>query len=119
MQVPANSNKRLWVNYFTTLANANEQQFTFTTVDDYRDRYVDTLFVGISTAGVQISLYVQGQEYVTVDATRFAAGDAILKTEIKVPAKMNLTVGIKNLAGAALTNVPVVIGYYPDPNSGP
>lgn len=119
MIIPADWPKRLWTNYFTTAANATAQQFTFTTNDDYRDRYVDTLFLGIATSGVSIALFVTGQEYSIVDATRFAAGDAILRVQMKVPAKLQLTVQLQNIAGAALTNVPVVVGYYVDPNTGP
>lgn len=112
-------NKRLWTNYLTTAANANEQLFTFTTNDDYRTRHLETLFVGIATSGVQVGIYVSGQEYSTVDATRFAAGDAILQLDVDIPAKLQLTISLKNLAGAALTNVPVTIGYTVDPGTGP
>lgn len=106
--------KRLWTNYFTTAANANEQSFTFVTNDDYRTRHIKTIFVGLATSGVQLGLYVSGQEYSTIDLTRFAAGDAVLHVDIDVPAKLQLTVSLKNIAGAALTNVPVVIGYTVD-----
>lgn len=119
MNVPANANKRLAVNYFTMAANTTEQSFTFTTVDDYRDRYVDTLFVGLATAGIAVRLYVQGQKLTEVDLTRFAAGDAILKAQFKIPARQLLTVTLQDLAGSSHSNVPVVIGYYPDPSVGP
>lgn len=106
--------KRLWTNYFTTAANANEQSFTFVTNDDYRTRHIKTIFVGLATSGVQLGLYVSGQEYSTIDLTRFAAGDAVLHVDIDIPARLQLTISLKNLAGTALTNVPVVIGYTVD-----
>lgn len=111
--------KRLGLNYITTAANANEQFFPFPTNDDYRARHIKTVFVGLATSGVQIALYVTGQLFSAMDLTRFAAGDAILEVDIDVPAKQTITVSLKNIAGAALTNVPVVLGYEVDPNSGP
>lgn len=111
--------KRIWTNYFTTLANSQQQLFTFTTNDDYRDRYVYSVFVGLATAGISIALFTMGQEYSLVDLTRFAAGDAVLAVEFKVPAKLQVTIGLQDVAGAAHTNVPVVLGYAIDPTQGP
>jgi hypothetical protein len=109
----------LWTNYVTTAANATEQQFQFTSEDDFRDRYIETIFVGLATAGVQLGLYTSGQEYSTIDLTRFAAGDAVLYVDFVVKARLYLTVSIKDLAGAAHTNIPIVIGYRVDPAVGP
>lgn len=111
--------KRLWTNYYTTAANANEQLFDFLTEDDYRTRHVKSVFVGISTSGVALTLYSQGQEYSKIDCTRFAAGDAVLHVEFDLPAKMTLKIGLQNKAGAALTNVPIILGYETDAGSGP
>jgi hypothetical protein len=111
--------RRLWTNYFTTLANANPQQFTFVTNDDYRDRYIETIFVGLATAGMSIALFVTGQDYSVIDLSRFAAGDAVLHVDIKIPAKLQATVVLQDIAGAAHANVPVIIGYRVDPTTGP
>lgn len=119
MAVNMGGKKRLWTNYFTTAANATEQQFTFSTLDDYRTRHIESVFVGLDTAGVQLSLYTQGQEYSTIDLSRFSAGDAVLHIEFDLLPKLQLTIGLKNLAGATLTNVPVTIGYTVDPGTGP
>ena len=101
------------------VATPNAQAFIFTTNDDYRDRYIKTLFVGLATPGISVALYITGQEYSVVDLTRFAAGDSILEMEFKAPAKLQLQVQLTDLAGAAHANVPVVIGYTVDPTSGP
>lgn len=119
MPAPVNAPLRVWTNYFTTLANANQQTFTFSTPDDYRDRWIESIFLGIATAGVNVQLQITGQEYSMIDTTRFAAGDAVLKTEFKAPAKMQLQILLQDIAGAAHVNVPVVIGYRVDPNAGP
>lgn len=111
--------KRLWTNYFTTLANASEQLFTFTTLDDYRTRYVESIFVGLATAAIQLGLYTTGQEYSVIDLSRFAAGDAVLHVQFTLQPKLQLTVGIKDLGGSAHTNVPVVLGYRVNTSEGP
>lgn len=110
---------RLWTNYFTMAANANLQPFTFTTLDDYRTRHLRTIFVGLATAGISIALYASGQEFSVIDLSRFAAGDSPLHVEFDVQAKIQLSIALQDLAGAAHTNVPVIIGYTVDPNSGP
>lgn len=111
--------KRLWTNYNTSQANATEQLFTFTTPDDYRTRHVKSIFCSVNSAGVQISIYAAGQEYSTVDASRFAAGDAILELEFDLPAKIQPTIGIKDLGSSAHTNFAITIGYEVDAGSGP
>lgn len=111
--------RRAATNYVTTAANATEQPFTITTIDDYRDRLVRTVYVGIATAGVTVRLYVQGQKYAEYDCTRFASGNEPVVLEVGVPSKLNIVVSLQNLAGAALTNVPIIIGYAPDPSNGP
>lgn len=108
--------KRHWTGYLTTLANTNEQIADFATNDDYRLRHVKSIFAGITTAGVQISLYTQGQEYATVDCTRFAAGDPIVPIEFDVQPKLLIRVGVKDLAGASHANIPVVVEYEVDTN---
>lgn len=119
MSMAMRGSKRLWTNYFTTAANATEQLFTFSTQDDYRVRHVESIFVGLATAATQLSLYTMGQEFSTIDLTRFAAGDAVLHVEFDIPAKLQLTIGLKSLGGSALTNVPVVLGYTVDAGTGP
>lgn len=111
--------KRQWTNYFTTAANGNEQLFNFVTEDDYRVRHVKHAFAGIATAGVAITFYTTGQEYSKVDCTRFAAGDDPLNLEFDAQPQQVIVVGITNLAGAALTNVPIIIGYEVDAGTGP
>lgn len=111
--------KRLWTNYLTTAANANEQIFDFPTNDDYRARHVKSIFVGIAVAGVSVTLYTSGQEYTKVDTTRFAAGDAVLHVEFDAQPKLLIRVGLQDIAGGAHVNVPVVIGYEVDAGSGP
>ena len=110
---------RAATNYFTTAANATEQPFTFTTIDDYRDRAISRLYVGIATAGVTVRVYVQGQKYAEYDCTRFASGNYPVELDVGVPSKLNVVVSLQNLAGAALTNVPVIVIYAPDPSNGP
>lgn len=119
MPAPDSYPFRLWTNYITTAANANMQLFTFVTNDDYRDRFIETIFVGLATSGIAIALYTTGQEYSIVDFTRFGLGDPVLDVDMLVKAKLSLTVGIQDLAGAAHTNIPVVIGYRVNPNDGP
>lgn len=102
--------KRHWTNYQTTAANASEQVADFTTPDDYRGYVLEDIFVGIATAGVEITLYASGQLFSSVDATRFAAGDQVLKIDEAIPAKVPLRVGIKDIGGSAHTNVPITIG---------
>lgn len=111
--------KRLWTNYVTIAASTSNQIFTFTTLDDYRVRHVESVFVGLATSGIQLSLYTMGQEFSTIDLTRFAAGDAVLHVEFDIPAKLQLSIGLQDLSGAGATNVPVVLGYTVDPGSGP
>jgi hypothetical protein len=43
----------------------------------------------------------------------------VLHVEFDMPAKLQLTIGIKNLAAGVLTNVPIVLGYETDPGTGP
>lgn len=105
--------------YITTAANASEQSFTVTTLDDYRVRHIKVVYMGISTSGVQLGLYTAGQWYSYIDGTRFANGNQPLPVEFDVQPKIQLTVSLKNLAGAALTSVPIVVGYEVDPGTGP
>lgn len=102
--------KRHWTQYITTAANTSEQVFDFTTNDDFRGYNLEDVFVGITTAGVLITLYASGTLFSSVDATRFAAGDQVLKIDESIPAKVPLRIGIKDIAGNAQTNVPVTIG---------
>lgn len=102
--------KRHWTQYLTTAANTSEQVFDFTTPDDYRGYTLEDIFIGIDTAGVLITLYASGQLFSSVDSTRFAAGDQVLKIDEAIPAKVPLRIGIKDIGGSAQTNVPVTIG---------
>lgn len=118
--MPANQAwpRRLWTNYFTTQANTNEQFFQFLTDEEFKTRYIETVFVGIATKGVQFGMKTGGTEFSTVDCTRFAAGDAVLHVDVDVRQGNPLYISLKNRAGAALTDVPVVIGYRVDPSQG-
>lgn len=102
--------KRYWNKYFTTAANTSEQVFDFTTNDDVTGYALKELFVGITTAGVQVGVYINGTLKSTVDCTRFAAGDQVLTIDGQIEAKVPLRIAFTNLAGTTLTNVPVTIG---------
>lgn len=103
--------RKYQVNYFTTAANANQQLFTYQTNDDSLQRKVVELYVGLATSGVNVQLNKSGSDQVQVDCTRFANGNYPLAVDIDFPPSLQIQVLIQNLAGAALTNVPVVIGY--------
>ena len=111
--------ERAATNYFTTAANTSEQQFQYVTVDDYRQRTVRAIYVGLFTSGVTARLYVLGRKLVEVDLTRFSNGNMPFEVDVVVPAQQFIYISLQNAAGAALTAVPVVIRYAPDPSAGP
>lgn len=105
---------RLATNYFTTAANANTQLFTFVSNDDNKMRHLKSIFVGLTTSGIRVGLYLNGRVYTEVDLTRFAAGDPVVRLELDIPPQSTFQIGLTDLAGAAHTSVPVVIGYSVD-----
>lgn len=106
--------RRYWTNYVTTAANGSNQTFTFPTEDDYRVRHLKKVYCGIQVAGVAVSFFTSGQEYSTVDSTRFAAGNEPVAVEFDIQPRIQLTVGIQDLSATARTNVPIVIEYEVD-----
>ena len=106
--------RRKETNYFTTAANANAQSFNFVFNDGYRTLHIESVYIGNTTSGVSVQLQVNGKFKAKLDATRFANGNEPVHVEFDVPNNQTLVVVLQNLAGAALTNLPVVIGYTVD-----
>lgn len=111
--------KRAYTFYVTTAANANMQQFTVTSIDDYRVRHLNRIYCGLTVSGVSLAVYSTGQQYLLVDTTRFGNGNWPVEIDVDVPAKIQLVVGVQDLSGAARTNVPIVIEYDVDQGTGP
>ncbi len=110
---------RMATNYVTVAANANEQKFAFTTNDDNRTRHVKSVFVGVTTTGLKLGLYLNGRNMTEVDCTRFAAGDPVVRVDFDVPANASFQVAFTEISAAGVANLPVVIGYDVDLGSGP
>jgi hypothetical protein len=110
---------RMATNYITIAANANEQKFAFTTNDDNRTRHVKSVFVGITTKGVKVGLYLNGRNMTECDCTRFAAGDPVVRVEFDVPSNAQFQIAFTDDTSAGSILVPVVIGYDLDAGSGP
>lgn len=103
--------RRIANQYITTAANNNEQFFTFTTGDENRQRNLKLVFVGAATAGVQIALYNRNQKVSSTDLTRFAAGNGPIDIDVTYDQTVPIVVTVTNLAGAAITNLPVMLEY--------
>jgi hypothetical protein len=119
METNPNWPTRYASNAITIAANSSEQTSTYTTVDDYRARTLRTLYVGITTKGIVVRLYVQGRKIAEIDCTRFANGNVPLDLDFVVPAQIQLQVSFQDASGTGSTAVPVVVGYAPDPAMGP
>lgn len=106
--------KRIYTQYVTTAANANEQAFALTTEDNYQLQHIKGIYAGIATAGVTIRLYVTGDVKGIIDCTRFASGNQPVHLECDVPAGIAPTVSVQDLAGNAHTNLPIILEYEVD-----
>jgi hypothetical protein len=103
---------------FVVAANTSEQSFTLTTIDDYRDRRLTSVFVDSTQTRVVFRLYSQGQLYFAVVLARFAAGNEELMFDVAIPAQQLITVSFQDPAGTGIANVNATLGYRPDPAMG-
>lgn len=103
---------------FVVAASTGEQPFTLTTIDDYRDRRLTSVFVDSTQTRVIFRLYSQGQKFVETVLARFAAGNEPWYFDVAIPAQQVVTVTFQDPAGTGIANVNVVLGYKPDPAAG-
>jgi hypothetical protein len=103
---------------FVVAANTSEQSFTLTTIDDYRDRRLTSVFVDSTQTRVVFRLYSQGQLYLAAVLARFAAGNEVFTFDVAIPAQQLITVSFQDPAGTGIANVNATLGYRPDPAMG-
>lgn len=103
--------QKVAVDYVTTSANANQQNFSFSSIDTYQNQHVTGLHVGITTSGVTVFLIVAGDTKLSVDCTYFSAGNGFLPCDFNVPAQIPLTIGVQDIGGSGHTSLPVTIKY--------
>lgn len=103
--------------YPTIAANATEQPFTPTFYDKALAQSFKGVFVGITTAGVMITIYYGGKKIAQFDCSIFASSHRFAYFDLLVPPNQQLTYSFTDLSGAGAANVPVTFKYSIPTNS--
>lgn len=106
--------KREYLQYVTVAANTNPQEFILNTPDNFQEQRIKTLFVGATTARLEVGIGTTGRIFSSVDASWFAVGEKELFMDVTVRAGNAPEITITDHAGTGHANLAIMIGYEVD-----
>lgn len=92
-------------------ANANVQQFTLNTPDNWQAQTITGIFADLTTARNVVGIMVTGDQKITVAAPIFAAGNDMPHFSIDVPPQTPPTLTVQDQTGTGTAHVNVTIRY--------